>query len=285
MELVSVKTTDNIELSGLISNSENRENIIIHIHGMASDFYTNSFYYPMHEHYPKNNYAFLATENRGIHIIKSLGQVKAIGNAYEKFEESIYDIDAWINFATQEGYKNVWLQGHSLGTVKIAYYAANSDNNLLKGLLLLSPSEMIGLVHDADGYQDHKVLYPEALELIKTNQQNNLLSHKLWKVLLLSAQTYLNLFDDNAATGVFNYRLPKESWKIVENIKVPVLAITGTKDDGIYPVMNPIEAMKLLENKLIKSPKVKTIVYENAEHDFVDFEENIVHDAISFLTG
>jgi len=61
------------------------------------------------------------------------------------------------------------------------------------------------------------------------------------------------------------------------------LAITGTKDDGIVPVMDAHGAMKKLESELKSSPKVKTIVYDGAKHSFDGFGERIVKDVIDFV--
>lgn len=116
MELINIKTKDELQLYGHITQTQVKDSIIIHIHGMSGDFYTNSYYPFMHEHYAKNNIAFLAGENRGVHSIKLTTKGEEfinIGNAFERFEECIYDIQAWVDYAENLGYKKIYLQGHS----------------------------------------------------------------------------------------------------------------------------------------------------------------------------
>jgi len=69
----------------------------------------------------------------------------------------------------------------------------------------------------------------------------------------------------------------------VNSIELPVLAITGSKDGGIVPVMNAHKAMKVLKKELKNSRKVNTIVYEGAEHSFKGFEKNIIKDVLRFI--
>lgn len=287
MNLVQSKTSDGIYFKGLISEpAVKSDTIIIHIHGMAGSFYLNNFYKNMHDYYPQNNIAFLATQNRGSNTIEQFPSetgTKTIGNAYEIFEECVLDIQAWVDFAKSIGYTKIWLQGHSLGPSKIVHYMATKNTNDIEGLILISPSEMNGLVHDEIGQKDFDKLYPEAMELVKDGKANELLSNVLWSNVILSAKTFLNFFADHSNAAIFNFKRPELGWEKVESIKIPVLSLTGTKDDGIVPVIDPVVAMKFLETKLINSPRKKTIVLDGAEHSFDGFEDKIVSEVVNFI--
>ena len=289
MKFISTSTSDGLRLHGAISETEDKENIIIHIHGMAGDFYQNPYSPLMFEKYLIANIAFLAGENRGTHLATLFntinGDSKIIGNSYEIFEDCVYDIQAWVDSAKNLGYENIWLQGHSLGTSKIAYYISTKPDRNIAGLILISPSDMIELVHDPEGQKDHDLLYPEAKFLMSENKPNQLLSNLLWGYDRLSAQTYLNFFSDDSKTAIFNYKRPDLGWEVVNNIHIPVLAITGTEDDGIQPIIEPAQAMEILKKELKNSPKVKTILYEGAKHSFNGFEENIIKDVIEFIVS
>ncbi len=41
--------------------------------------------------------------------------------------------------------------------------------------------------------------------------------------------------------------------------------------------------MRLLEKQLRNSPKVKTVVFENATHSFEGFEQQIVDSVVTFI--
>jgi hypothetical protein len=207
------------------------------------------------------------------------------GNALEKFEDCIFDIQGWIDFALSHGYMEIWLQSHSLGTSKVAYYMDQVRPTNIAGLIFLSPSDMIGCVHDTVGQKDYDILLPEAIKLASEGKENQLLTHTLWGAEYLSARTFLNMFDKNANTAIFNYGDESLGWKAVNEISVPVIAVTGTKDDGIAPVIDPKIAMTKLEQELKNSPKVKTIVYEGAEHSFDGYGEKITEDIVSFINN
>jgi pimeloyl-ACP methyl ester carboxylesterase len=287
MKIVKTRTSDGYHFTGLLSEpTSDPKGIIIHIHGMAGNIYLNSFYQAMHDQYPENGYAFLAGELRGSSTVQEFitddGE-GICGNAYERFEDCILDIQAWIDFAKELGYMNIWLQAHSLGPSKLAYFITQTRSEDVNGLIFISPSDMLGLVHDEAGAKDHAKLFPEAGQLVSEGKGSTLLSHPLWGILKLSAATYLNFFSNTSNTAIFNYNSLGLGWDVVNAIDKPVLAITGTKDDGIVPVMDAHAAMKLLEEELKNSPKVKTIVYDGAEHGFDGFPEEIVRDVMGFV--
>ncbi len=287
MQILTTKTADGFEFHGLLSEPPQKSDAIItHIHGMASDFYSSQFQKIAHEQYPLRGLAYCSGENRGTHsatTFKTKNDSVIGGNSYEKLEDCVLDIDAWVNFAKAQGYDHIWLQGDSLGPSKIAYYLEQNHNTSIAGTIWISPSDMPGLVRDPEGIKDHELLLPEAKRLVSKGKSNQLLSHKLWGEYYLSAATYLNFFDEGSAMAIFNYGDPELGWEVVNNISVPVIAFTGTKDDGIEPVMEPHEAMQLLEKQLRNSPKVKTVVFENATHDFKGFEQQIVDEVVRFI--
>jgi len=208
MRIVKTQTSDGYHFSGLLSEAKDSKKIIIHIHGMAGSIVLEEYYEYMHDYYPKNGYSFLAGEHRGTGTMTGfIHEPEDImgGNAFEKFEDCIYDIQAWVDLAKENGYEEIWLQGHSLGPSKIAYYINQKGDESIKGLIFLSPADMIGLVHDEAGQKDHDILLPEAKKLVNDGRGQTILSHTLWEFDLLSAETYLSLFGDNAKTGIFNY--------------------------------------------------------------------------------
>lgn len=288
MNIVTSKSTDGIEYKGLLTEAVNAKGIIIHIHGMSGSVVLNNYYQTMHDKYSEAGWSFLVGEHRGTGSITQFNSDRGtlnLGNTFEIFEECIYDIQGWINFAKDLGYKRIWLQAHSLGPSKVAYYMHQSKTTEVEGLVWISPSDMIGLVHDPVGVVDHNELLPEAEELVRQGKPQQILTNYLWDKLMLSAETYLNFFGQGAKDSIFNYGDSSLGWEVVNSINVPVLAITGTKDDGIVPVMDAYKAMQLLDSQLVNSPRKKTIVYKDAEHSFDGFGDQIVKDVLDFINS
>lgn len=285
--MIEVSVINNgIQYLGLLSKADNLQTIVIHVHGMDGSLTDSSYYRAMHSYYVSNNISFLIGQHSGSGLTtlykSKLGDVIK-GTSHEIFEDCISDINSWVDYAQILGYKNIWLQGHSLGTPKVAYYYAKSRDPRISGLVLISPSDMNGLVHDPIGQKDYDVMYPEATKLTLSGKGNTILKHKLWEDIPMSARTFLSLFGNESNAAVFNYANPNLGWDVVNQIDIPVLAITGTKDDGIETVIDPYEAMRMLKSNLIKCPRFQCRIYENATHDFDGFESKIVKDVVEFI--
>lgn len=93
MQIVTTKTADELEFHGLFSEpSQKSDTIIIHVHGMASDFYSSQFQKIAHKQYPLHGLAYCSGENRGTHSSTTFkindGQVIG-GNSFEKLEDCV----------------------------------------------------------------------------------------------------------------------------------------------------------------------------------------------------
>ncbi|UCE62565.1 MAG: hypothetical protein JSU59_06650, partial [Nitrospirota bacterium] len=52
------------------------------------------------------------------------------------FNDTIYDIDAAVNVLTQEGFRNIFILGYSLGASMVLYWAGNRTDLNVRGLIL-----------------------------------------------------------------------------------------------------------------------------------------------------
>lgn len=288
MEILKTITEDGLRFSGLYFKPvEPTEKIIIHIHGMAGDPYSNAFLPAMFSAYPVAGVAFLSVENRGTHSVTQFGTttggIRLVGDAYEKFEDCMYDIEAWVNVVKQLGYTEIWLQGHSLGCSKVMYYVSKMAESGVQGLLLVSPSDMLGWNLAPAMIADHKFLLNEAKQLQANGQGHVMLSKLVDGETPVCADTYVSLFGEGAGDAIFNFGNPELGYETLRSIAVPVLAFTGTDDAGITSSSEPFKAMHILEQELVQSPRKKTVVYKGAKHDFVGFGEQIVEEVLSFI--
>ncbi len=286
MKIVNTVTSDKLHLSGFLSEPVNsKETIIVHIHGMAGDPYTNKWYESFHELFPENNCAFLVGNHRGTGSItmffKEPNEYPNYGNALETFEDSVEDIDAWVTFAKDLGYKNIFIQAHSLAPSKAVCYMNKKNPDYIKGLILISPVDMLGLtLVDKDL---HEKMLSESKKLVEEGKGEKLLFDKVDGEYYFSAKTYLNFFGENSSCNVFCYTDRKHDWSLVNNIKIPVLGVFGTKDQGILPVSDVTNAQKVFERQFKFSPLIKTIVIEGAEHSFDNHENEVVDNVCQFV--
>lgn len=141
--LISFNNANNLELIGLLFEPQNQttQTIAIHVHGNYGNFYNNKFIWYMSKIYTKNDISFLTfnlSAHDGLCEGYRLGVLDYIGGGVADYNESLLDIEAAVGFARQIGYKNIILQGHSLGCDKILDYTINKSCDDFK-IVLLSP--------------------------------------------------------------------------------------------------------------------------------------------------
>ena len=277
-------TKDKLILQGLFFEPDkNTSKVILHLHGMAGNFYENRFLDSMAKVFTKNSWGFLTVNTRGHDFIADFPLVgkaekhKRMGNVYEKFEECILDIETWMNFLEAEGYKEIILQGHSLGAVKAVYYLAKKQDKRVSKLILASPPDMIGLAEEDSGYQQMMKL---SKKMIKQGKGDEILPEKLWDWYYLSARTYVDFGERGKPIDVFN-TYDKNKSSILANIIIPTLAFFGSKDGAaILPIK---EALEVIKGKAKKCPQFDIGVITEAPHSYFGHEDEVVSRIIGWL--
>lgn len=279
-------TLDNLRLDGLLFEPDKKSKVVIlHIHGMAGNFYENIFLDSMAEEYTKAGYAFSTGNNRGHDYIADFQIVgpkenhKRIGDAFEKIEDCILDINGWIEFLKQKGYRIFILQGHSLGAVKAVYYLGNYQDNPFVALVLASPPDMLGLVRVEAEKRNFERDLSEAKKLMREGKKDVWLKNKIWNWYYKSAQSYINFFADKSKSDVFPI-LRNGKFKELENVKIPVLAFYGGTDDAV--VFSPEKDLEVIK-KHLKNSKSETLLVGTAPHSYFKHEKQAAKNVVNWL--
>lgn len=278
--IVEIETRDNLPLFGLYNKVNKSKAILINIHGTASNFYENYFMTPLAKSLEREGISTLSTNNRGASVMQVYPHA---GAAIEYFEDCVLDIDAWIDYSLSQGYKNIVLQGHSLGTEKVVYYMNKGKNvREVNAIILLAPADSYGYTTELClNKKEIAELLEEAKNLVSKGDKEIFLRKK-WlchgNVLPKGADSFLNFFSqDSELSKAFPLRQSK-NLKMYQNIKVPILIVIGDQEE--YIVIPVKEALKVLEkeNKLAKCLQLK-----KCNHDFENKEEELSKIIIDFL--
>jgi len=288
--LHKITTEDGLTLHGVLYEpDEPTDKILIHVHGMAGNFYENKFLEFIAKTLTDNGISFSPFNNRGNGHITDFVRINGgkkdfvtYGSSQERFEDCIYDIQAHIDFVKEQGYKNIHLAGHSLGSPKVAYYSTQTNEDL-KSIIFLSPSDMLGLVRgDEDsGFGDYKNEMPIAEKLVAEGKENELLPKYVWGEYPITAGTYVNLFNDSSKTAIFNFHNNDLGFEVLNKIKYSTFAIVGSKDDVLIKPVD--EIMNTLRVELKSSPRVETRVIEGANHGYQDHEQELADTLLSWI--
>ncbi|MBQ3182203.1 MAG: hypothetical protein IJB57_00905 [Clostridia bacterium] len=151
-KLVSFKAKNDYEIIGILFQKSSfndtsikkhvNNRIVVHIHGSLGNFYQNKFIWYMSKIYCENGIDFLSI-NLSAHDGLAEGyfgtKMKYVGGSVANYEDSQLDIDAALEFVNSLGYKDILLQGHSLGCDKIIEYSLKFPHTY--DLILLSPTD------------------------------------------------------------------------------------------------------------------------------------------------
>ena len=276
--IVSVKTRDGLSLFGLINEVENSEIILINVHGTGSNFFCEEFEYAFYREIPKLEISSLFTNNRGSYAMDSWQDA---GACLEIFEDSVKDIDTWIEFAKNKGYKKIILQGHSYGTEKVVYYMNKGKyaNDVIT-LILLGFADSYGTQKNYEKTIKTDLM-AEAMVKMKQGKGYELLTGERRAQsgeLPISSKTYLNYFSEGSELSKVIPLRNGGSLPMIKNIRVPILAVIGDHDEyTIVPIKLAMDLIKK-ENKLAKVFQIK-----GSGHTYNGKQEELIKIVVDFL--
>lgn len=276
-EIVRTYSEDNLNLQGVLCTAQpSVRRLVLHIHGSYGNFYENLFLDNLADAYTASGTAFLSVNTRGhdhyadfkTRLPRGGYDSKRIGGILEKFGECLLDIRAWIDFAQNEGFATVVLQGHSLGAMKAVYYCARTKDARVKALFLISPPDILGTVRKNFGRDISRNL-KLARELAAQNPDSLMPDGTSYDP--ISAVNYLSLYDDAEIAGMFSF--PDKPNSILSSLELPVRAVVGEKDE--YITRDAEELMRLIGQSVKSAGQFADKVIPHANHVYDDREKEL----------
>lgn len=282
--LVQVATSDGLYLQGFFVLGSGKK-ALLHIHGFEGNFYENKFVQVLAEKMKNEGLTFLSVNTRGCEKIKDFntvdGKIKTIGARYELLEDTHLDIGAWIRFLLDQGYEDIILQGHSLGTYKAARYLLTGRNkNSIKKLILLSPFDKKALLVSS-GRKPIERLLNEAQKMVDSGKGDEMVTDKFDEI-VLSYKTYVSWYKQDELGRMFEFVSKGYDFPILKKISVPTKIIVGSKDE-FFHVSNPKHPEKAMEILLKHIPHSEGKIIQGAVHSYASHEEELANEIIKFV--
>jgi len=292
IEILHAWTEDELNLQWVHWKSESKETCIVSIHGMSGNILENYFAEVLGEELSKNWYGFIYGHNRGYGHINDIktkeieedggNKTKRHGAMYERFEESIYDVDLWVNKAINLGYKNIILMWHSLWCNKVIHYMSIKNNKNVSKIILASPPDMVWL-EKKEWYQaNYKKLLQEAKDNMKNNEPRKLITSEIWDWYNLSSQTFLDLFEDHCPADNLPLLRNPEKFKELADINIPIFAFMGEFDDIVINSLE--EDLQQIKEKAINCPNFETAILEGSNHVYGNKEKELADMILKWLS-
>jgi len=277
-EFVETMTKQKIKLFGCFKRKNNNK-CILYIPGISSNFFNCKLARILGENSVDNGYDFLFSHNQGSFqimdypVILENGEVKTTlkGSAYEKFEDCVYDIDAWLNYLYKFNYEEIVIVCHSLGCKKAIYYLNQIPNNKVSKIVMLAPKDSVNF----SNLDIHKGLLEEAKNNIDLGEGEKLLSKKFLGFNLMSSETYYQHITNPVINNI-PYETVNGDFSMLNNIEKPIYVLIGSKDLG----ENNEEYMKLITRNCING---KYTVIKDANHNFKNKEDELVSYILKYL--
>ncbi|MBU1135338.1 MAG: alpha/beta fold hydrolase [Nanoarchaeota archaeon] len=283
-------TKDGLNLQGVHWESKKKDVCIVCIHGMSGNIIENYFAEVLGQNLSKNEFGFIFGHNRGYNHINDIktrkksddsgNKTKRIGVVYERFEESVYDIDLWVNTAKRIGYKKIILMGHSLGCNKVINYYSKKNPEGIVAIILASPPDMVGLTK-IDKYQpNHKEMLQEAKKNVANNEPRKILD-SLWEWYWISSQTFLDISEDNCSADNLPLLRNPASFPQLAKLDVPILAFSGENDD--IAIRSLKKDLELIEKKAVNCPNFTSKILKGANHNYENKENELANMILNWI--
>lgn len=286
------ETEDGVELSGLLHEPENKtDKIVIAIHGMQSNCMKKRDDI-LAEEITKNNISYFCFNNRGHDLVNSINKkqdgkaVKILsGASLENIEDCYYDIKAAILKMLEKGYKEIHLQGHSLGCTKIVYTYTKMKKqneiellNKIKSIILLSMVDIpVAINFFFQNDVDELISYME--EEQRKGNGKKVISVQ-GAILPMCPDTFLNFVKNNKNIDFARYSDDLYDFKELNEIEVPFFMRWGNKNELIMQEADKLT--KMMKNKI--NNKVCDIGYiDGAGHNYRGKENELAKQISNFL--
>ena len=180
------------------------------------------------------------------------------GNAFEILENTMSDLRAGIDHLEQRGYRAVGLLGHSMGAVRVTYYAATQDDPRVAAVVPVSPVRL-SYSHflesgDAEEFRDN---VETAQRLMKEGNPDGVFRVNFPIPQFFSAASYLDKHGPFEKYNLIN---------LAGRIQVPILALNGSRETHTR-----LKGMAQdLAQAAVNSPKASAIIVDEGEHSLVN---------------
>ena len=264
VELVSLLNDDGLRLDGAFypptedADRAGPVDAVVLIHGSRGNFYDGATK-SMAEDLCAQGYACLSL-NTNAHDTAwyNPGSREFKGNAFEVLADTCIDLRAGIDHLTERGYRSIGLLGHSMGAVRIAYYAATQGDLRVATAVTVSP---VRLSYSYFMESEDAAEFAANIEISR-----RLIARGEPEGVFRVGHPIPQLF---SATSFLDKHGPEEKYNLINHahgIRVPMLTLNGSLETH----SRLRDMAQDLAVAAVNSPKAETLMVEGGEHSLVN---------------
>lgn len=158
MEIIKVRTPRGLELKGAMFGNTNCDTVLVMLTGICSNVFQNELLYSTGKLLSQNGIACIIAHAHDsfscfAYTDFSIGKQKHAGTFNDDFKKVYEDVESYVKYAKELGFKKIILGGHSLGSNKIIHYLGNTSDDFVDYFIVSSPVDIMhwwGVMPDID---------------------------------------------------------------------------------------------------------------------------------------
>ncbi len=148
MDIIKVETPRGLELKGAIFGEKTANTVVIMLTGICSNVFQNELLYSTGKLLSKNGICCIIAQAHDsfscfAYSDFSIGKQRHTGVFRDDFDKVYEDVESYVKYAKDLGFKNIILAGHSLGSNKIIHYLGNTEDNYIDYFIVTSPVDLM----------------------------------------------------------------------------------------------------------------------------------------------
>lgn len=279
MREIGVETKRGTVLNGVLFNIEGADTVLIAITGIHGNFYSNPFYYNIGYTLNEGGIDFIyAQTNDAFGEIQTInvktGKEEIIGSWNEDFNFTDEDIEAYLDYAEQKGYKHIILAGHSLGANKIIYYLSRNHDKRVEHFIFLSPANIKHLLSVVTEREKEIIK-----DYMKNGKENDIIPFYLLGWIRCTAKTAYGWVFNNILDNV--HVESNGDFSQISKITHTGAMVIGTYDNFTYG--DPSGFLKNINNHMQTAKENKLIFIERTGHTYQQKEQELADDLLNLI--
>ncbi len=267
MDIIKVKTPRGLELKGAVFGDNTNDTVLIMLTGICSNVFQNELLYATGNLLSQNGITCIIAHAHDsfscfAYTDFSIGKQRHAGVFNDDFSMVYEDVESYVNYAKNMGFKNIILAGHSLGSNKIIHYLGTTKDDYVDYFIISSP---IDIMHWWNIMPNIDKCFEMAAKMVKEGRGDEILPFLFGGFSPMTANTVVGFYNaDNLKNcPVLSGQGEVES---LYNIKPNGSFIIGSKDS--VTGSSPKKFMETL-NFWTKHPQRNQVIeVEGASHIF-----------------
>ena len=264
VDLITITTGDGMTLDGIFCEPaagvtpKGPVDAMLLIHGSGGSFYRVATK-AMAEDLRNQGYACLAINTKGHDTVWSpQGSGEYYGNALEILDNSRLDLKAGIDYLWEKGYRSIGLLGHSMGAVKVGYYAATQGDDRIVTVIPISPVRLsYSYYMESEDAEEFQGIIQRADQMEAEDRAQELMEVRFPIAQMFSAASYLDKHG------------PAERYNLVDlaaKIKIPMLVMGGELETHTRLRDCPQDMVTAAVN----SPRAEYVIIPGGNHSLLN---------------